>query len=83
MTRSHAARCGFLIYRENYGGRNAGRTGRNDQNRETGKRRPSGFKNGVIIGLVLGLLIRESVPESESVRMRILQTIMLYLDHRE
>jgi len=37
MTRSHAARCGFLIYRENYGGRNAGRTGRNDQNRETGK----------------------------------------------
>lgn len=57
MTRSHAARCGFLIYRENYGGRNAGRTGRNDQNRETGKRRPSGFKNGVIIGLVLGLLI--------------------------
>lgn len=56
MTRSHAARCG-LIYRENYGGRNAGRTGRNDQNRETGKRRPSGFKNGVIIGLVLGLLI--------------------------
>ena len=36
------------------------------------KRRPSGFKNGVIIGLVLGLLI-----------MRILQTIMLYLDHRE
>lgn len=47
------------------------------------KRRPSGFKNGVIIGLVLGLLIRESVPESEFVRMRILQTIMLYLDHRE
>ena len=38
------------------------------------KRRPSGFKNGVIIGLV---------PESEFVRMRILQTIMLYLDHRE
>ena len=34
------------------------------------KRRPSGFKNGVIIGL-------------EFVRMRILQTIMLYLDHRE
>ena len=25
-----------MIYRENYGGRNAGRTGRNDQNRETG-----------------------------------------------
>lgn len=47
------------------------------------KRRPSDFKNGVIIGLVLGLLIRESVPESEFVRMRILQTIMLYLDHRE
>ena len=39
MTRSHAARCGFLIYRENYGGRNAGRTGRNDQNRETEQRR--------------------------------------------
>ena len=45
------------------------------------KRRPSGFKNGVIIGLVLGLLI--TGIGAEFVRMRILQTIMLYLDHRE
>ena len=45
------------------------------------KRRPSGFKNGVIIGLVLGLLI--TGIGAGVVRMRILQTIMLYLDHRE
>ena len=44
------------------------------------KRRPSGFKNGVIIGLVLGLLI---TGIGAGVGMRILQTIMLYLDHRE
>ena len=46
------------------------------------KRRPSGFKNGVIIGLVLGLLIT-GIGAGVGIRMRILQTIMLYLDHRE
>ena len=46
------------------------------------KRRPSGFKNGVIIGLVLGLLIT-GIGAGVGIRVRILQTIMLYLDHRE
>mgnify|MGYP000020125632 CR=1 FL=1 len=33
----------MVVYMDNYGGRNAGRTGRNDQNRENGKKKTIGL----------------------------------------